>query len=152
MTQITSIVYKPKGSQDPQDSYVRVPLQTAKLIVDGGIEGDAKGVPNRQLNIMSTETIAGLEADGYKVNPGQLGEQIIVDGLKVEDLPSGTVLQFGDEAQIEVIKLRTGCNRFEHIQQPTTPFSGRLGIIAKVLTPGEIKVGSEVKVIAAQTA
>lgn len=146
MASIQSIVYKPKGLPDAEDAYTRVPLHRARLIVGRGIEGDAKGVPRRQLNIMSAATLAALAADGYNVEPGALGEQIVIDGLQVEALASGTVLQVGEAARIEIVKPREGCSRFQHIQGQTD-FDGRLGVIARVVAEGEIAVGSPVMVL-----
>lgn len=147
MPQIQSIVYKPKNARRSPDAYVRVPLDKANLVVGKGIEGDQKGVPNRQLNIMSAEMLASLAGEGYKTAPGELGEQIIVNGLQVETLEKGAILEIGDGgAQVEIVKLREGCDRFAGIQNKTD-FSGRLGVLARVLTPGEIAVGSEIRVL-----
>jgi MOSC domain-containing protein YiiM len=59
----------------------------------------------------------------------------------------GTILEIGDDgAQIEIVKLREGCDRFAGIQSKTD-FSRRLGVLARVLTAGEIAVGSEIRVV-----
>jgi molybdopterin adenylyltransferase len=143
---ISSIVYKPETAQ-PADHFLRVPLTSAELVTGHGIEGDRKGGnPKRQLNIMSRETIQELEREGYTVAPGALGEQIIIDGLDVRDLPIGSWLQIGSEAQIEVISLRNGCDRFEHIQGKPKA-SGRIGVMAGVVHGGSIAIGDSVKVI-----
>lgn len=147
MPQIQSIVYKPKNAPRSPDAYARVPLDKANLVVNKGIQGDSKGVPNRQLNLMSADTLAALADEGYKTAPGDMGEQIVVDGMLIETLEKGTILEIGDGgARVEIIKLREGCDRFAGIQQKTD-FSGRLGVLAKVLTAGEIAVGSEIRVV-----
>lgn len=147
MPQIQSIVYKPKKAPHSPDAYVRIPVDKVNLVVGKGIEGDQKGVPNRQLNIMNADTLASLAGEGYKTAPGELGEQIVVSGLQIETLEKGTILEIGDGgAQIEIIKLREGCDRFAGIQNKTD-FSGRLGVLARVLTTGEIAVGSEIRVV-----
>lgn len=143
---VTSIVYKPESAQ-PADHYLRVPLSSAELVTGYGIQGDRKGGnPKRQLNIMSTETMQELEREGYTITPGALGEQIIIDGLDVRELPIGSWLQIGSAAQVEVISLRNGCDRFEHIQGKPKA-SGRIGIMAGVVHGGSIAVGDTVKVI-----
>lgn len=134
---VTSIVYKPESAQ-PADHYLRVPLSSAELVTGYGIQGDRKGGnPKRQLNIMSTETMQELEREGYT---------IIIDGLDVRELPIGSWLQIGSAAQVEVISLRNGCDRFEHIQGKPKA-SGRIGIMAGVVHGGSIAVGDTVKVI-----
>jgi MOSC domain-containing protein YiiM len=146
MPSIKSIVYTPKGSpRKSEDAYVRVPINETRLIEKHGIEGDRKGgSPKRQLNVMSFETVKTLKADGLKTAPGQLGEQIVLEGVDVDNLPSGTLLQLGD-AVIEILERRNGCDRFQHIQSknPKT-LAGRMGVMARVIKSGAIKVGDPV--------
>lgn len=148
MARVGSIVYTPKGSPRlTPEYYVRVPLQEAALVIGHGIEGDRKGGnPNRQLNIMSQSTVDALKAQGLKTAPGELGEQIVIDGFDVADLNPGDRVRLGD-AVIEVISFRTGCDRFEHIQStdPKT-LARKLGIMARVVESGAIRVGAPVKV------
>lgn len=150
MTQIASIVYKPIGApEEPVNDYLRLELDEARLVPDYGIEGDAKGGhPNRQLNLMSYETLTNLRVQGFYTEPGQLGEQIVIHQLDVDNLPPGTRLQFGAQACVEVIKPRTGCERFYHLQRkPQDSAAGLLGVMAKVITGGLIRVGDPVQVL-----
>jgi len=150
MIEIFSIVYKPDNSPaTAPNQYNRVPLENALLTVEHGIDGDQKGSnPARQLNIMSYETLAELEDEGFKIHPGQMGEQIILKGINVNSIPVGERIQLGDEACIEVVSYRNGCDRFEAYQgKPRTDAKDRLGIMAKVVTPGTIKVGDSVKIL-----
>jgi len=150
MPEIYSIVYTPASvERHPNDYYARVPLEEAVLTVKAGIEGDLKGKqPDRQLNVMSYETLQQLAAEGFKAAPGQMGEQITLKGLNVNTLNEGDQIQLGDEARIEVIKPRTGCDRFEHIQGKSPSLvQGRMGVMAKVVADGAIRVGDPVKVL-----
>jgi MOSC domain-containing protein YiiM len=148
MAQLKSIVYSPDdGTPDPEDRYFRVPLIQAALTVEGGIRGDRKGRhPDRQLNVMGTPAMAQLAAQGYKTGPGQMGEQLVLDGLDVDALAPGDQIQIGEAAVIELIKARSGCDRFEHIQ--TLPRAGtHLGYMARVTAAGDIRVGDPVAVV-----
>lgn len=150
MPTLLSIVYKPASDTPfPPDHYLRVPLTEAELVLGHGIANDLKGAkPERQLNVMTAETLAQLQAAGFKTGPGEMGEQLVISGLAVEPLPSGARLQIGPTAQIEVVKLRTGCDRFEHIQgHARTEAAGRLGIIAVVAVAGPIRVGDPITVL-----
>lgn len=149
MTQIASIVYKPAGVDETPNEYLRVDLDEAQLISGYGIEGDLKGGhPSRQLNLMSYETLTNLRSLGFYTEPGQMGEQIVIHQLDVDNLPPGTHVQLGAQAVIEVIKQRQGCERFTKIQKrPLSDVEGQLGIIAKVITSGMIHVGDPVKVL-----
>jgi xanthine dehydrogenase accessory factor len=149
MTQIASIVYKPAGVDEPQDDYLRVDLDEANLIAGYGIEGDVKGGnPNRNLNIMSYETLTNLRTRGFYTEPGQMGEQIVIHQLDVDNLPAGARVQLGDSAVIEVVKPRTGCDKFERLQdRKREEAAGQMGVMAKVLVGGQIRVGDPVKVL-----
>ena len=150
MSQIYSIVYRPDGVEEkPDDHFSRVPLQETALIAGYGIEGDRKGGhPDRHLNIMSYEALAQIAEKGFKVAPGQMGEQIIVTGIDVMTLPSGSHVQIGDAAVFEVVKTRSGCDRFEHIQgKPREEAASSIGVMARVIVSGTIRVGDTVRVL-----
>jgi molybdopterin adenylyltransferase len=152
MISITSIVYKPESADsDPEDHYIRIPLNSANLVAGYGIEGDRKGGnPKRNLNIMSYETLETLREDGFSTLPGQMGEQIVIQGIDVGKLAEGAQLQIGDQALVEVVSHRTGCERFEGIQGKSPKLAaGRMGVMAKVITGGKIAVGDAVKLLQA---
>jgi MOSC domain-containing protein YiiM len=150
MAQVVSIVYRPRDAATPrpQDHFTRVPLARARLIEFQGIEGDAKGGSgDRQLNLMQAEFIAELHAAGFRTDPGALGEQIVIGGIPSDALAAGTRVKLGD-AVIEVGIPRTGCARFELIQgKPRQSAQGRLGVMARVVTGGEVAVGDPVEVL-----
>jgi MOSC domain-containing protein YiiM len=144
---IVSIVHKPEGIDPrPPDHYARVALQTATLEAGRGIVTDCKGSrPERQLNIMSLETLEELRARGYQTAPGEMGEQIVVSGIAVDPLAAGTLLHLGKEAVIEVLKPRTGCERLRQVQGCTpAQVAGQLGVMARVVVGGTIQVGDAV--------
>jgi hypothetical protein len=83
-----------------------------------GIEGDAhcgstvqhlsdrKKYPNRpnlrQLHLIQTELIEELNATGFDVRPGDLGENITTRRIDLPTLPQGTLLRIGDTAVVEI--------------------------------------------------
>jgi len=155
MPAIVSIAYSPTHlPAEPHDHYQRVPVTQAALVVGHGIQGDRKGgSPTRQLNIMSADELAPLAAAGFKLAPGQMGEQIVISGLDLAALEPSAQIQLGEVAVVEVVSHRTGCERFEHIQgHPPTEAAGRLGVMAKVTTAGPIAVGDLVRLLSAETA
>ena len=148
MSQLVSIVYKPEDAPRVEGAYTRIPLQETRLIAGHGIQGDLKGGGDRQLNIMAVESVASLQGDGFLAKPGQLGEQLIVAGLKIDALPVGARLRIGEEAEVEVVEPRTGCGRFEAYQGRTKEeANGRMGIMARVTTSGLIRVADTVCVL-----
>jgi MOSC domain-containing protein YiiM len=147
MGEIVSIVYKPQQVDfTPPNHYARVPLEKALLVERYGIQGDRKGGhPLRQLNIMAQESLDRLCAEGFCVEPGQMGEQIVLRGVDVDDLQVGDQLRLGSSSVIEVTEKRDGCDRLERIQgYSLAQAAGRLGIMAKVITGGQIFVGDTV--------
>jgi MOSC domain-containing protein YiiM len=147
---VASIVYRPKGTKRPQDRYERVPAERARLVERYGIEGDQKGgSAKRQLNVMHAEVLAELGTEGFRVGPGEMGEQIVIAGVDPAAMAAGARLQLGT-AVIEVVEPRTGCARFEMIHgRPRKLVKGRLGVIAKVVAGGEVAVGDPVEVLSA---
>ena len=149
MPHIVSIAYTPRSvERRPTDHYARVPVERATLVEDRGIQGDVKGAGGaRQLNVMRAETLAELAAEGRKVGPGEMGEQLAISGLHPDIFVDGARLYLGESAVIEVGIPRTGCNRFESIQAATKQsVAGRLGVLARVVVGGEIGVGDQVTV------
>ncbi len=151
MSSIHSLVYQPEPSEHtPPYHYNRVPVDCVNLIAGHGIEGDRKAGhhPDRHLNIMSLDDVRSLAQEGWKTEPGQLGEQIVISGLDIASLAPGTRLQFGDSAVIEVVKLRTGCDWLELIQgKKPADAAGRLGVMARVVASGAVCTGAQVVVI-----
>ncbi len=148
MANIESIVYTPKGSpRHSPDAYVRKPLTEAQLVIGQGIAGDRKGAsPNRQLNVMSRETLDHLSQQGLQTAPGAMGEQIVISGLDIAALNPGDRVRLG-EAVIEVVSFRTGCDRFQHIQKTDPKTVARqLGVMARVVESGAIRVGDAVRI------
>ena len=150
MISLISIVYKPDGSvPDPESQYLREPLNSANLIASYGIEGDRKGGnPKRNLNIMSFETLQELREEGFQTQPGEMGEQLVIQGLDTGKLKAGDRFQIGEHACIEVVNQRTGCDHFERIQGKSPQLAaGRMGVMAKVITGGMIGVGDAIQLL-----
>lgn len=150
MPTIISIAYSPPTEEPrPQDSFHRVSVLQAQLLAGHGIDGDRKGKwGQRQINVMSAETLKVLESEGFRTGPGELGEQIVIDGIDTNSLPEGTRLRLGPSAIIEVTMPRTGCDRFEHIQGKFKGLvRGRLGSMVRVVAGGPIAVGDAVSVV-----
>jgi MOSC domain-containing protein YiiM len=147
---VVSIVFTPKEVpvRRPQGNYARVAVSRASLAEFQGIVGDLKGgTGERQLNIMAAETLAELRGEGFKTEPGELGEQVIVIGIDLANIAAGTRLRLGS-AIVEVAMPRTGCARFEMIQgKSKKQVTGRLGVLARVVSGGEVAVGDSVGVV-----
>jgi MOSC domain-containing protein YiiM len=152
---IKSITYKPKSitEPDPAVGYTRVSVDAARLIEGYGIENDRKGgSPKRQLNVMDDITLAELAAEGFKTDPGVLGENMVISGIDLRTLPAGSCLRLGTDAVIELGKPRTGCEQLETVEKGiVTNTAGRIGIMCRVVKSGNIRVGDSVAMIEAES-
>ncbi len=151
MGELISSVYKPQAASPTAGGYTRLPLQEALLIVGGGIEGDAKGNSlTRQVNIMAASTLQELANEGFSATPGEMGEQLILADVEIDNLPAGAQLQIGASARIEVIEPRTGCGKFERYQRKLKEeATGRLGKMCRVVVGGTIRIGDPVHIVTA---
>ena len=151
MPQLISIAYHPRDRayDDPLSDFIRVPVETATLLANHGLDGDQKAGHNktRQVNLLSAEWLAARAAEGYRAAPGQFGEQIIIEGLAVETLPAGARLAIGPEAIIAITKGRNGCERLQAVQPRPTTGLGPIGALARVVMSGPIRVGDAVRVL-----
>ena len=98
MAHVVSIVYTPTDAADlrPESYYTRVSVERVRLVTNHGIEGDAKGGRGRrQLNIMAAETLTELQIEGFKTDPGELGEQIVVEGIDPATVAVGARFRIG---------------------------------------------------------
>jgi len=140
------MVYEEGRAQD----FIRFQLKEAILIANQGIEGDQKAGrhPDRQLNILSYEWLQDRQREGYRTEPGQFGEQMIIRGLPGSGVEDGSQLHIGSEAVVEITKARTGCDRLQAVQtKPIKDISEGIGLMARVIIGGAISVGDEVKVV-----
>ena len=150
MASIVSIAYSPPTDVPrPEDHYHRAPAAEAMLLADQGIESDRKSKGgDRQINIMSAAMLAQLGDEGFHTGPGQMGEQIVLEGIDIDGLPAGTKIRLGPSAIVEVMIPRSGCDRFERIQGKLKKLvRGRLGVMARVTASGKIAVGDSVSTL-----
>ena len=110
-----------------------------------GIEGDVNAgrVGPRQVLLTSLETLRQ-----FKLRPGDLRENVVVAGLPLDDLPSGSVLQLGDSA---TVRLTYHCEVCKYIGtlgiEPIASLENRRGFLAVVLTGGAVRTGDPVEVL-----
>ncbi len=151
MGKIVSIVYQPHATDVSDKRFCRVPVDEAMIIKGHGIEGDHKAGrnPKRHLNIMMRETLDTLVEGGFSTAPGEMGEQLQIQGLEIEKIAEGTLVKLGEQVIVRLNKLRVGCIWLEQIQgQPVSQTSGLLGRMATAMEGGIVRVGDDVSVLA----
>lgn len=115
----------------------------------------------RQVSILSRERYAELnELHNKNVQPGQFGENIQIEGCtSIESLSQGTILQFGNTAQIKIMHLRTYCYKFSIVlfSNPDDYFFWRknrsyqpihrIGVTGQVIKSGPVKSGDAMRIV-----
>ncbi|HVH82475.1 MAG TPA: MOSC domain-containing protein [Stellaceae bacterium] len=142
-----------------------------RLLAGLGVEGDAHmgttvkhrsrvakdpTVPNlRQVHLIHAELHDELEAAGYRLSPGAMGENVTTRGVDLLGLPTGTRLRLGGDAVIEITGLRNPCRQLNDFQPGLMNATldrdaeGNLvrkaGVMAIVLAPGDVKPGDAIE-------
>lgn len=119
------------------------------LKVDHGIVGDAHaGNWHRQVSLLAAESVAKTQkALDFELKNGDFAENILTEGLVLFTLPVGTKLQIG-EAEGEVTQIGKECHKGCAIRELAGDcVMPREGIFIKVLKPGKVKPGDDIKVL-----
>ena len=146
--------------------------ESIRLLAGLGVEGDAHlgktvqhrsrvardpSQPNlRQIHLIHSELHDELRDAGFSVLAGQMGENVTTRGIDLLGLPTGTRLRLGSSAVIEVTGLRNPCLQLDHFQPGLMAavldrdkhgnLIRKAGIMAIVLTGGEIRPGDPISV------
>ena len=152
--------------------FSKLPQASITLLAGLGVEGDAHcGVtvrhrydvrrdpdrPNlRQVHLIQAELFGELEAKGFQIRPGDLGENITTRDLDLLALPAGTRLQLGATALVELTGLRTPCVQIERfrkglveavIERPDgRPMIRKAGVMAVVVAGGAVRPNDPIAV------
>jgi hypothetical protein len=123
-------------SRDAVHGFSKHAEPSIRLLAGLGVDGDAHmGVtvkhrsrvaqdptqPNlRQVHLIHGELHDELNAAGFAVAPGDLGENITTRGLDLLALPRGARLRIGQDAVVEITGLRNPCAQLDKFQKGLT--------------------------------
>ena len=149
------------------------PVRTSITLLAGlGVEGDAHlgttvqhlsrkrrdpDAPNlRQVHLVHAELHDELAEKGYRVGPGDLGENVTTAGVPLLDLPTGTRLHLGEDAVVELTGLRNPCIQIEKLgtgamkavldRDADGNVVRKSGVMGVVITGGEVRPDDVVRV------
>lgn len=122
-------------------------VSEANAIEQRGFDGDRhakrKSGGKRQLLLVDGQSYAELGLE-----PGQLKENVIVEGLALEALPAGQRLKLGAETVIELTGPCVPCWKLDKIRDGLLSASwGKRGQLAKILQGGVIREGDQVTLL-----
>lgn len=120
-----------------------VELNTLNLKVNHGIEGDinAEPISPRQVLIVRHEDIANLS-----IQPGELRENIVIQGIEIDKFIPGSLLNFESGAAIRLTFYCEPCKRIAHLVESLKSIQAKRGILGVVIKSGQIKVNSNFQV------
>lgn len=127
----------------------KYPVKTAKIVKDWGIEGDAHGGKwHRQISLLAMEKIKAFREKGAEIDLGAFGENLIVEGFELRELPVDSEIRIGNSVKLKVTQIgkecHSHCDIYKRMGDCIMP---REGIFAEVLEEGVIKVNDTVEVI-----
>ena len=143
-----------------------------RLLAGLGVEGDAHSgrtvkhrsrvakdpsQPNlRQIHLIHAELHDELQAAGFSVGAGQMGENVTTRGIDLLSLPTGTRLRIGRAALVEITGLRNPCVQIDRFRKGLMKAvlgrdaDGNLvrkaGIMGIVIEGGEVRPGDGIQV------
>lgn len=157
-------------SRSATHTFTKVNQQSIQLLTGLGIEGDShmgKTVkhrsrvavdptqPNlRQVHLIHSELHEELQAAGFEVSAGQMGENITTRGIDLLSLPTSTKLYLGETAIVELTGLRNPCTQLDRFQSGLMAAvlghdkQGKLirkaGVMGIVIVGGEVNIGDSI--------
>lgn len=160
-------------SSSPVHAFSKPVESSITLIAGLGVDGDAHcGVtvkhrsrvaqdprqPNlRQVHLIHSELFAELADKGFRITPGQLGENITTAGVDLLSLPTDTVLHIGEQVALRLTGLRNPCAQLDGYRRGLTAAvldrdpDGKLvrkaGVMSVVLAGGVVKPGDAIRVV-----
>lgn len=146
-------------------------VQSSITLVAGcGVEGDAHfgelvqhrsrkrfnpTLPNlRQVHLLAQELLDELAISGFAVSAGDMGENILTQGLDLVNLPKGTTLRLGERAIVELTGLRNPCVQLDRFmpglmaatldRDQQGELVRKAGVMAIVLSGGIVSPGDAI--------
>jgi MOSC domain-containing protein YiiM len=159
-------------SRSPRHTFSKPPQLSIRLLAGLGVDGDAHmgetvkhrsrvardpTQPNlRQVHLMHAELHDQLNAAGFAVSAGQMGENITTRGVELLALPTGTRVRLGESAIVEITGLRNPCVQIDRFQTGLLEAvlgrdeHGKLirksGVMGIVLCGGEVRPGDRISI------
>ena len=113
-------------------------------------QSDKQGTPNRAVLLMTMDKINELQLEGWPIQPGDLGENLTIDGLKYDQIKIGQKFKI-NQLEIEIEEICNPCRnlRFlnyvgDRVDEFIKTMKGRRGWYARVVKEGTVKINDEI--------
>ena len=153
--------------------FSKAPVMRITLVAGFGVHGDAHfgatvqhrsrvardpTQPNlRQVHLLQSELFDELARRGFRVQAGDLGENITTTSVDLLGLAAGTLLQIGALAVVRMTGLRNPCNQIDLFQKGVLAATldrdadGNLvrkaGVMGVVVTGGDVAPGDDIVIV-----
>jgi len=121
-------------------------VDSAFLVEDKGIKGDAHAGSERQVSLLPFESFDKMINDVMIIHPGDFAENLTITGLDFSTTKVGDVIKIGNNIILEVTQIgkecHNGCRIREVVGDCIMP---REGIFARVVKGGPIKSGDPIR-------
>jgi MOSC domain-containing protein YiiM len=117
---------------------------------------DPQAANLRQVHLLHAELFDELAVKGFAVGAGDIGENVLVRGVALLDLPEGAVLRLGEHAAVRVTGLRNPCSQLDRFasglmaavldRDAAGGLVRKAGVMAVVAAGGEVCAGDAVAV------
>ncbi len=67
------------------------------------------------VHLLGREFLDRLNAQGFSLREGSLGENILTRGIDLEALPAGAILQIGEEVRLRILGQEQACRQLDRI-------------------------------------
>jgi len=136
----------------------RGPIETVESVhvsIDGGIDGDFRGTVKpggkgrRQVSLIRKDDWAAANAElGTEIDWFARRANLLVDGVALFET-EGAIVRIGDDLKLLITQECDPCSRMDEIspglKTALTP-GWRGGALARVIVPGEIRVGDPIEI------
>lgn len=159
-------------SRAREHAFSKARTEVIELITGHGVAGDAHAgatvkhrsrvakdptQPNlRQVHLIHAELFDAIAPLGHRVEPGDLGENILTRGIDLLALPTDSELKIGDSALVRVTGLRNPCVQIEAFQpgllaqmvekRADGTLVRKAGVMGIVLAGGQVRPGDSIEV------
>lgn len=160
-------------SQRGGHHFSKTPRMWIRLVAGLGVEGDGHAgatvqhrsriarnpaAPNlRQVHLLQRALLDELAVRGFVLGPGQIGENILTQGIDLLGLPAGAVLRIGATARVRVTGLRNPCLQLDRFmpglmaatldRDAAGNLIRKAGVMGIVLADGDVRPGDAIIVV-----
>ena len=126
-------------------------------VTTSGLEGDGHDheshrSPTQAVCMIDVEILRSMKDEGFDLEPGALGENLTLEGVRIQDCALGDLIRFSSGLELEITKVRTPCYVLDSISPELKRILwNRSGMYGQVLVEGTVEAGDTLTIERAGT-